>query len=250
MAADYHIEAVLAAQIAETAGKILRAIQRSHLLHGKALGKAGDALSHDFIIQALAAARPDDYVLSEEGAASPERLDRRQLWIVDPLDGTREFSEGRTDYAVHVAWVVDGRAVAGAISLPGLDETFNSAFPPSLADSAPAKLLISRSRTPDIAVTAAAQLGLELAPMGSAGAKTAALLRNEAMAYVHAGGQYEWDSAAPVAVATAAGLHVSRLDGSPLIYNRPDPYLPDLVVARQDIAPRLLQVLAKETGKR
>jgi 3'(2'), 5'-bisphosphate nucleotidase len=161
------------------------------------------------------------------------------------LDGTREFSEGRNDFAVHVALTFDGVAVAGAVALPGLGVTYCSATPPALPPTAPDRILVSRTRLPVQAVQAAQALGAELLPMGSAGAKIMALLRGEAQAYVHAGGQYEWDSAAPIAIAEAAGLQASRLDGSPLRYNRPDPYLPDLVVARPDYAPGLLAILAK-----
>ena len=108
--------------------------------------------------------------------------------------------------------------------------------------SRPRRVVVSRTRPPPVAEPVAAALDAELVTMGSAGAKTAAVLLGEADAYVHAGGQYEWDSAAPVAVARAAGLYTSRIDGSPLEYNRPDPLLPDVVVCRPEYAKAVLAV--------
>jgi 3'(2'), 5'-bisphosphate nucleotidase len=238
--AELQDDAHLAEKIAAGAARLLTTLRESGLLQGKALGAAGDRVAHDFIEAALRSARPEDGLLSEEGARDGERLGKSRVWIVDPLDGTREYSEGRADYAVHVALAVDGVARAGAVALPALGVTYNSAAPPALPASAPRKILVSRTRAPELAHKVAAAIGAELLPMGSAGAKAMALLRGEAMAYLHAGGQYEWDSAAPVAVAAAAGLHVSRLDGSPLRYNRADPYLPDLLMARPDCAAEIL----------
>lgn len=207
----------------------------------------GDRQAHELLATELAAARPSDAVLSEEGADDGARLDAERVWVVDPLDGTREYSEpGRTDWAVHVALVVGERPVAGAVALPALGPTLSTADPPPLpaARTGPPRLVVSRSRPPAQADTVAAALGAAVVPLGSAGAKSMAVVRGEADVYVHAGGQYEWDSCAPAAVASAAGCAVSRLDGSPLRYNQPDPYLPDLVICRPELAATVLAALA------
>jgi 3'(2'), 5'-bisphosphate nucleotidase len=191
---------------------------------------------------ALADARPDDAVLSEEGADDPVRLRSERVWIVDPLDGTREFSElDRDDWAVHVALWQDGELIAGAVALPAQGMTLATPTVPAppAGPQAP-RIVVSRTRPPAIAVQVRDALNGTLVEMGSAGAKVAAVVQGRADVYVHAGGQYEWDSAAPVAVARAAGLHTSRIDGSPLRYNRPDPLLPDLVVCRPEYAEAVL----------
>lgn len=235
-------DARLAARLAETAGRRLLEFRAGSGLEGKALGKAADAMACELLMDALRAERPDDAILCEEAQDDPVRLGRRRVWIVDPLDGTREYGEGRPDWAVHVALAVDGVAAAGAVALPGGDGVWST-----LADRpAPAprterpRMLVSRTRPAPEAEAVAARLGAELVAMGSAGAKTLAVVRGEAEIYLHAGGQYEWDSCAPVAVAAAYGLHVSRADGSPLRYNRPDPYLPDLLVCSPAWARRVL----------
>jgi 3'(2'), 5'-bisphosphate nucleotidase len=195
-------------------------------------------------MEALATNRPQDAVLSEEEKDNPERLKASRVWIVDPLDGTREYGEGRTDWAVHVALSVDGAPVVGAVALPGLPLTLCSGQP-QVVPPTPGKLrmLISRTRPAKEALAVAQALDAELAPMGSAGAKAMAVVRGEADIYLHTGGQYEWDNCAPAAVAQAAGLHVSRVDGSPLVYNNADPYLPDLLIAPKAIAERVLDLL-------
>ncbi|MBN2624328.1 MAG: 3'(2'),5'-bisphosphate nucleotidase CysQ [Acidimicrobiales bacterium] len=234
----------LAAQLATEAGRLLvelraRLVADDPHLDPKALGREGDRRAHDLLVARLAAARPGDAVLSEEGLADEARLTAGRVWIVDPLDGTREFGEvPRTDWAVHVALVVGGEAVAGAVALPGRDLTLATNTPPPTppAWAGPPRIVVSRSRPPAEAARVADALGGELVPLGSAGAKAMAVVLGDADVYAHSGGQYEWDSAAPVAVARAAGLHVSRLDGSPLVYNRPDPYLPDLLVCRAELA--------------
>lgn len=243
----------LAAEIAATAGRLLVAIRATSVLRKKALGAAGDAVSNALITRMLQEARPDDGFLSEEAAADPVRLTRQRVWVIDPLDGTREYSEvadGRVDWAVHVALVVDGVPAAAAVALPALDLTVSTETPPRLAPAPPGKLriLISRSRPPEIARKVADRLDAELVLMGSAGAKTLAVLRGEAHAYLHSGGQFEWDSAAPAGVAAAAGLHVSRVDGSKLRYNQPDPYLPDLLVSRPEHARDLLEAIRAATA--
>jgi 3'(2'), 5'-bisphosphate nucleotidase len=198
----------------------------------------------------LARLRPDDVVLSEEGRDNPARLSAERVWIVDPLDGTREFGEeGRADWAVHVAlWSAQARdLIAGAVSLPAAGTVYSTAGPSPVATAIgdPIRIAASRTRPPAFVTALADDVGAELVPMGSAGAKIAAVIDGEADAYVHAGGQYEWDSAAPVAVAAATGLHASRIDGSALKYNEADPKLPDLVVCRKDLAPRLLAALQR-----
>ncbi len=195
-------------------------------------------------MESLAVERPDDAVLSEEGADNPVRLRADRVWIVDPLDGTREFSElGRDDWAVHVALWQSGELVAGAVALPaqGITLATPTVSAPAPAPEAP-RIVVSRTRPPAIALAVRDALNGTLVEMGSAGAKVAAVVQGLADVYVHAGGQYEWDSAAPVAVARAAGLHTSRIDGSELAYNRPDPLLPDLVVCRREFAEAVLAV--------
>ncbi len=240
-------DVMLAGQIATIAGNLLLELQRSGLFAGKALGKAGDRTANAFIMEALAAQRPDDAVLSEEERDNPIRLAARRVWIVDPLDGTREYGEAREDWAVHVALSIDGAPAAGAVALPALGQTFISA-PGLTVPAAPARprMLVSRTRPAAEAVAVAEALGAALVPMGSAGAKTMAILRGEADIYLHSGGQYEWDNCAPAAVALAAGLHVSRIDGTPLAYNNADPYLPDLLICRKADAERILALLEKK----
>jgi 3'(2'), 5'-bisphosphate nucleotidase len=239
-------DADLAALLAKTAGDRLLALREAlpDALPAE-LKERGDGEGQRALARGLAATRPRDAILSEEAVDDPARLSASRVWIIDPLDGTREFSEGRHDWAVHVALWQDGGLVAGAVALPGLDEVLTSdpaaVLPPRR--SSRLRMAVSRSRPPAVAGAVAAALGAELVEMGSAGFKAAAVIRGEVDLYVHGGGQYEWDSAAPVAVANAAGLHTSRLDGSPLRYNRPDPYLPDLVVCRPELADDVLGAL-------
>jgi 3'(2'), 5'-bisphosphate nucleotidase len=238
----------LAERLATAAGELLVGIQRSSGLEGKALGKAGDETANAFLMKELRAARPDDAILSEEEKDSAARLAFKRVWIVDPLDGTREYSEGRGDWAVHVALAIDGVATVGAVALPGLSLTLSSGTPRELAeDVTPPRMLVSRTRPAAEAVKVAEALGASLVPMGSAGAKAMAVVRGEAEIYLHTGGQYEWDNCAPVAVAQAAGLHVSRVDGSALVYNNADTYLPDLLICRAEWAERVLG-LVRELG--
>jgi 3'(2'), 5'-bisphosphate nucleotidase len=245
-------DAELAAHLAEVAGRILLEVRGSHLFEGKSLGNAGDLVSNRFLIEALAAQRPDDAVLSEESRDTPERLDRSRVWIIDPVDGTREYGEARSDWAVHVGLAVDGAADTGAVALPGLDldgsgggTVFRSDRPAPLPPhSGLPRLLISRTRPAAEALAVAERLGGELVEMGSAGAKAMAVIRGEAEIYLHSGGQYEWDSCAPVAVARAYGLHCSRIDGSPLVYNRQDPYMPDLLICRREWAGKVMDALS------
>jgi len=211
------------------------------------LGDAADVLANRRLLELLHAEHAGDRVLSEESADDPRRLDAERVWIVDPLDGTREFTErGRTDWAVHVALWERGGLTAGAVALPAQDRVLSTAAPPVVpsSDGRPVRVVVSRTRPPAAAHRVARALDAELVGMGSAGAKAMAVVDGVVDVYVHAGGQYEWDSAAPAAVAAAAGLHVSRLDGSPLEYNRRDPWLPDLVVCRPELASTVLAAAA------
>lgn len=236
-----HDDHVLAAWTATVAGRLLTQV-RTEGLTGRELKDAGDRAAHELLMRLLAEHRPDDAVLSEESAASianKERLTSSRVWIVDPLDGTREFSEPpREDWAVHVALWEDGDLVAGAVAQPGLDTTFGTGEPPVVPrrTSARPRIAVSRTRPPAFVTALAEEIGAELVPMGSAGAKVISVVRDVSDAYVHAGGQYEWDSAAPVAVARAAGLHTSRADGAALAYNQEDVLLPDLLVCRPELA--------------
>lgn len=235
----------LAARLATRAGDLLLDV-RADFADAPAQDRkaAGDKQSHDFLMAELARQRPGDAVLSEEGVDDPARLDAERVWIVDPLDGTREFSElGREDWAVHVALWQAGELVAGAVALPAQNMTLST---PEVAGplplEGPPRVVVSRTRPPAIALAVRDALDGTLVEMGSAGAKVAAVIRGHADVYVHAGGQYEWDSAAPVAVARAAGVHTSRIDGSPLRYNARDPRLPDLIVCRPELAEQVLAV--------
>jgi 3'(2'), 5'-bisphosphate nucleotidase len=237
----------VARRLATEAGQLLLNV-RTELVDATAAERksAGDKRSHDFLMEALAAERPDDAVLSEEGVDNPVRLSAERVWIVDPLDGTREFSElGRDDWAVHVALWQSGELVAGAVALPaqGLTLATPDVAAPPVAPATP-RVVVSRTRPPAVALAVRDALGGVLVEMGSAGAKVASVVQGLADVYVHAGGQYEWDSAAPVAVARAAGLYCSRIDGSPLVYNRADPLLPDLIVCRPELADAVLAVTA------
>ncbi|MFZ5724901.1 MAG: 3'(2'),5'-bisphosphate nucleotidase CysQ [Pseudomonadota bacterium] len=238
----------LAERLAAAAGAILLDLRARGDLEGKALGQAGDEAANAMLCREIRAARPDDALLSEEEKDNVARCARSRVWIVDPLDGTREYGEGRSDWAVHVALAIDGVAAVGVVALPGLGVTLTSASPPPLAPpNDPPKILVSRSRPAAEALFVADHLGAELVAMGSAGAKAMAVVRGEADIYLHSGGQYEWDNCAPAAVAMAAGLHVSRADGSPLHYNNADTYLPDLLICRKELAEPVLR-LARAFG--
>jgi 3'(2'), 5'-bisphosphate nucleotidase len=243
-----HIDAELAAHLAEIAGKLLIQVREAGVFAEKALGKAGDATANQFLVHAIREQRPDDGLLSEEEKDSAERLSQSRVWIVDPVDGTREYGEARTDWAVHVALAIDGLASVGAVALPGLGVVLRTDRPGTVPP-APERLrmVVSRTRPAREATEVAEKLGAELVPMGSAGAKAMAIVRGEADIYLHSGGQYEWDSCAPVAVALAHGLHCSRIDGSPLIYNQADVYMPDLLICRKEHAELVLREVAALT---
>lgn len=232
----------LARAAASEAGALLLTLQHDGLPDR---GDRGDRAANDLILACLRAERPDDFILSEEAADDRTRCAARRVWIVDPLDGTREYGEGRDDWAVHVGLAVDGRPVAGVVALPPADELFDSLS--ATAKPGPERkplIAVSRSRTPAIAERAAAAIGGELVQIGSAGVKTMAVLQGRVDAYLHTGGQHEWDNCAPVAIALAAGLHASRIDGTPLVYNCADTLIPDILVCRPDLAAPLLAALA------
>lgn len=239
----------LAAMLAEQAGALLLEVRAEMSDSGagtKEIKDEGDRRSHIWLMEQLAAARPHDAVLSEEASEEEERnsqrLDAERVWIIDPVDGTREYGEGRSDWAVHVALSVDHAPLIGAVALPGLDMVLHTGDPVSVPD-APQRLrvVVSRTRPPAEALAIAEALDAELVEMGSAGAKAMSVLRGESDIYPHSGGQFEWDSAAPVAVALASGLHCSRLDGSALVYNQPDTRLPDLLVCRPEHAEAVIE---------
>ena len=237
----------LASRLAALAGALLLDLQRTSSLTGKELGKAGDAKSNELLLQLLAAERPDDAVLSEESVDSSARLSADRVWIIDPVDGTREYGmEGRTDWAVHVAlWERGSGITSAAVAQPALSTVYTTGTATAMTVERETPIfLMSASRPPAWGAAVVEAFGAESTPMGSAGAKAMAVLRGDADAYLHDGGQWEWDSAAPVGVALSAGLHASRVDGSPLTYNAAHPYLPDLLICRADLADDLLKAIA------
>jgi 3'(2'), 5'-bisphosphate nucleotidase len=241
-------DAELAATLAEGAGRRLLDLRASGGLEGKAMGQAGDEVANRYLVRHLLAERPDDGLLSEESKDTDERLGKSRVWIIDPLDGTREFGEHRSDWAVHVGLAIDGVAEVGAVALPGLDGgvVLRSDRPVPLRPyPGPPRMLVSRTRPAAEAVAVAEALGCQLVPMGSAGAKAMAVVLGQAEIYLHSGGQYEWDNCAPVAVARAHGLHCSRIDGSALTYNNRDTWLPDLLICRPEFAKPVLEAVAR-----
>lgn len=239
-------DAELAARAADAAGHLLMHLREGGLLSGSLLGDTGDRLANQLILAAIRHLRPEDGILSEETPDGTERLGRSRVWIVDPLDGTREYVEGRDDWAVHVALAIDGIPAAGAVAVPARGRFYRSDDAPA----APAELqrapvlLVSRTRPPPEAGALAAVLGAELRELGSAGAKAMAVVAGEAEIYFHTGGQHEWDNCAPVAVAKGAGLHVSRRDGTAILYNQERPLVPDLLICRPEWAGRALDALS------
>ena len=239
-------DAVLASHLAYEAGQLLleHRMAHSHSLTEKELGEAGDLVANRFLCDAIRTQRSDDGLLSEEEKDDPARLSKSRVWIIDPVDGTREYGEGRTDWAVHVALAIDGVPKIGAVALPGLGLVLRTDQPNALPP-APAipRIVVSRTRPAKEALDVAKHFGAVMIPMGSAGAKAMAIVRGEAEIYLHTGGQFEWDSCAPAAVAAAHGLHISRIDGSPMVYNQADVYMPDLLICRPEWANRVLTLL-------
>lgn len=242
-------DAQLATRLAREAGERLVELRRQLWESGAAMWDVmggGDIASHVYIAEQLRRHRPDDAVLDEEGAEDPRRADADRVWIIDPLDGTREYGEpGRRDWAVHVALWEKGELTAGAVGLPAVGLVLSTDPAPVLPETGRTRprLITSRTRAPYAAVLVAAALEADAVRLGSAGAKAMAVVLGEADIYLHDGGMYQWDSAAPAAVARAAGLHVSRIDGSPIVYNDPDPWLPDLLICRREYAEPVLSAL-------
>ena len=238
----------LAAALAAEAGKLLLDLRARGEFRGGGLGHEGDRVANRYLVERLRAERPDDGLLSEESKDTPERLSKSRVWIIDPLDGTREFGEERPDWAVHVGLAIDGVAEIGAVALPGLDGGLvlrsDSPAPLRPHKGAP-RMLVSRPRPAAEALAVAERLGCELLPLGSAGAKAMAVVLGQAEIYLHSGGQYEWDNCAPAAVARAHGLHCSRIDGSALRYNNRDTYLPDLLICSPEWAEPVLEAVAR-----
>ena len=246
---DAESDVELATRLATQAGRGLVAVRR-HLeaegAHTWQVMDGGDTSSQRFLADELARLRPDDAVLSEEGLEDPRRFAVDRVWIIDPLDGTREFGEpGRLDWAVHVALWEDDHFVAGAVSLPAVGITLATDPPPVVppSDRDRPRVVTSRSRNPYATSIVVHALDADAVRLGSAGAKAMSVVLGETDIYVHDGGMYQWDSAAPAAVALAAGLHVSRIDGSPIVYNERDPWLPDFIVCRAELAPSVLDAL-------
>jgi 3'(2'), 5'-bisphosphate nucleotidase len=240
-------DAETAAFLAKEAGQMLVFLRAQNIADGAdatTIGRTGDAQANALICKYLAQHRPDDGLFSEEVNDCQSRLAKSRVWIIDPLDGTREYSEGRSDWAVHIALAIDGVASIGAVALPDLGLLLRSDAPNPLPPMAQTpRMVVSRSRPPAQAIAVADNIGAQVIPMGSAGAKAMAIVRGTAEIYLHNGGQHQWDSAAPVAVAAAYGLHCSRIDGSPLIYNKADSYMPDLLICRRELAETTLRLV-------
>ena len=226
--------------LAQGSGEILKGIRGVGLLRGRSLGDAGDELAQNWIARVLEQHRPDDGFLSEEAADNLSRLKKERVWIVDPLDGTKEFATGRQDWAVHIALVENGEPIHAAVALPDLGVVLSSADAQHVTGPLARKIVVSRNRPPQVASYVAEKMDFELEGAGSAGAKAMHVLLGDQDAYIHAGGQYEWDQAAPVGVALASGLHASRLTGEKLTYNHDDTYCPDLLICRPELADDIL----------
>ncbi|MDO5076297.1 3'(2'),5'-bisphosphate nucleotidase CysQ [Corynebacterium sp.] len=237
-------DSILTRRLAQGTGEILKGVRNVGLLRGTNLGDAGDDLAQNWIARVLAQHRPDDGFLSEEAADNLARLTKDRVWIIDPLDGTKEFATGRQDWAVHIALIENQQPVHAAVGLPDLGVVFHSSDAKAVTGPLSRKLMVSHNRPPKVAAHIADKLQFDTVSMGSAGAKAMHVLLGDADAYVHAGGQYEWDSAAPVGVCRAAGLHCSRLDGSELTYNNEDTYLPDILICRPELADEILELAA------
>ncbi|GAB89470.1 3'(2'),5'-bisphosphate nucleotidase CysQ [Gordonia rhizosphera] len=238
-----HSDADLAAHIADGAGQILLGVRHGGLLGGRHLGDVGDAMAQAWISNVLVRHRPHDAVLSEEGADIGDRSSTDRVWIIDPLDGTSEFASGTADWAVHVALTEGGAVTTAAVSLPAVGELFRSDTVDPPVTPLTGRMAASRYGGSYESAWVSRRLSLNMIGIGSAGAKAMAVVRGDVDAYVHAGGQYEWDNCAPVGVALSAGLHCSRLDGSPIVYNQPQPYMPDFVICRTEIRDDLLTAL-------
>ena len=237
--------------LAQGCGEILKGVRNGGLLRGLSLGDAGDEAAQEWIARVLAHHRPQDGMLSEEAADDLTRLKKDRVWIVDPLDGTKEFATGRQDWAVHIALVENGIPIHAAVGLPDLGVTFKSSDVRAVTGPLSKKFVISRNRPPKVASYIAEKMGYETVGVGSAGAKAMHVLLGDYDGYIHAGGQYEWDQAAPVGVAQAAGLHCCRLDGSEIRFNNEDTFIPDILICRPELKDEILehaQAFAAEHG--
>ncbi|MCS4490041.1 3'(2'),5'-bisphosphate nucleotidase CysQ [Corynebacterium sp. ES2794-CONJ1] len=235
-------DATLTYRIAKGTGDILKGVRTDDVLRDRALGDAGDDLAQNWIARVLAQHRPHDGFLSEEAADNPERLGKERVWIIDPLDGTKEYATGRQDWAVHIALVENGIPTHAAVGLPDLGVVFHSDEARAVTGPMSKRIAISHNRPPAVAQHVTKSLGFSSVSLGSAGAKAMHVLLGDYDAYIHAGGQYEWDSAAPVGVCKAAGLHCSRLDGSELTYNNKDTYMPDILICRPELAEEIIKL--------
>ncbi|MDN6460608.1 MAG: 3'(2'),5'-bisphosphate nucleotidase CysQ [Corynebacterium flavescens] len=231
--------------LAEGCGEILKGVRNGGLLRGLSLGDAGDEAAQEWIARVLAHHRPEDGILSEEATDDLSRLKKHRVWVIDPLDGTKEFATGRQDWAVHIALVIDGAPQFAAVSLPDLGVTFKSSDVRAVTGPLAKRFVVSRNRPPQVASYIAENMGFDTVGVGSAGAKAMHVLLGDFDGYIHAGGQYEWDQAAPVGVALAYGLHCSRLDGSPITFNNEDTFIPDLLICRPELADDILEHAAK-----
>ncbi|MGN0100527.1 MAG: 3'(2'),5'-bisphosphate nucleotidase CysQ [Dietzia sp.] len=234
----------LAYHLATGIGDIVRGTRAGGLLHGRSLARVANEVAQSWTDEVLAVHRPEDGTLSEGVADDLSRLDRSRVWIIDVIDGTKEFSTGRSDWSVHVALVEDGRPTVASVGLPDSGRVFRSDQVDHVDGPCSGTMVISRNNPPGGVHRIAEELGLHVRPMGSAGAKMLSVLLGDADVYLHAGGQYEWDQAAPVAVAMASGLHASRPDGSPIRFNKADPHSPDILVCRPDLTERVLAATA------
>ncbi|MFN3433194.1 MAG: 3'(2'),5'-bisphosphate nucleotidase CysQ [Sphingomonas sp.] len=246
-AADHHLSDVaLARRVAEEAGALLLGLRDAGEASGKALGDLGDSRANALILARLRAARPDDFILSEESIDDRARCAAQRVWIVDPLDGTRDYAEGLDDWAVHIGLAIGGRPVVGAVAIPTTGRVYATDLTrcTEAACAVPPRMVVSRTRATDMVERVGRALATTRVGMGSAGVKAMAVVDGRADIYLHDGGQYEWDNCAPAAIALAAGLHASRIDGSPLVYNCENPLLPDLLICRPELADQVLAAVA------
>lgn len=234
----------LAYYLATGIGDIVRGTRAGGLLQGRSLARVANEVAQNWTDEVLSVHRPEDGTLSEGVFDNPARLDKSRVWIIDVIDGTKEFSTGRSDWSVHVALVVDGQPALASVGLPDAGRVFRSDQVDHVDGPPSGAMVISRNNPPDGVQGVADALGLETRPMGSAGAKMLSVLLGDADVYLHAGGQYEWDQAAPVGVALASGLHASRLDGTPIRFNKSDTYSPDILVCRPEMTEQVLAAAA------
>lgn len=234
----------LAYFLAAGIGDIVRGTRAGGLLHGRSLARVANEVAQRWCDEVLSVHRPDDGTLSEGVSDDPSRLEKSRVWIIDVIDGSKEFSTGRSDWSVHVALVVDGQPALASVGLPDAGRVFRTDQVHHVDGPPSGTMVISRNNPPDGIEEVADALGLETRPMGSAGAKMLSVLLGDADVYLHAGGQYEWDQAAPVGVALASGLHASRLDGTPIRFNKSDTYSPDILVCRPDMTEQVLAAAA------